>query len=356
MKTWWYYKPLLFVLLILIADKVLLIPFVYERVTLRVNPDFDVLNFENEQYLSDTKAVDVWAFGTSRTRPFAFTPSSTDIAASEFLTEAEKERLRNYRIIPFHLPGNVATAYLYHYNYARSKGYKPDAVLIDVSALIMNRNYPGRNTYIHDIAPDSFIVRHPQSFPISFLAEWARGKLLVGSVFPPGLYPGIDKPLMRHENPLQGLKQRFQRPDSLTELSSKDRAEDAFPDLQSAPLYKVFVEMNVLGFVGNFEIDDVAVDSLMHLLEALDREGIPYILWNPPIHRNMLILQDEKGINLAQKRFFEWLKKRKPDVRIVDFIADDRHLQRCRYFTDESHLAGYCYTELAARLTERFSK
>lgn len=356
MKTWWYYKPLLFVLLLLIADKVLLIPFVYERVTLRVNPDFDVLHFENELYLSDTKALDVWAFGTSRTRPFDFTPSSADIAASEFLTEAEKEHLRNYRIIPFHLPANLITAYLYQYNYARSKGYKPDAVLIEVSALSMNRNYTGRNTYIHEIAPDSFIVRHLQSFPISFLAEWARGKLLVGSVFPPGLYLDINKPLIRHAHPLQGLKQSFQRPDSLTKLTSKDRAEDDYPDLQSVPVYRIFLDMTVQPFVGNFEIDDVAVDSLMHLLEALDSEGIPYILWNPPIHRNMLILQEEKGVNLAQKRFFEWLKKRKPDVRIVDFIAEDRHLQRCRYFTDESHLAPYCYTELAARLTERFNR
>lgn len=159
---------------------------------------------------------------------------------------------------------------------------------------------------------------------------------------------------MRSVHPLRGFKMQFRRPMGLSKLGPKDRKERAYPDLQTMPLYRSFFEAQAKQLVGDFELDDVSVDSLLFLIEDLEREKIPYLLWNPRVQRNLLILMDEKGDSVAQKRFFAWLKQQKPGITIVDFNGADRHLLHCDHFRDESHLADYCYAELASRLTERF--
>ena len=357
MKTWWHYKPILFLSLLLIADKILLIPYVSDNFTLRLRPNFDILAFENIEYLANSPKTDVWMFGSSRTEPFRTTPSPVDVKLFPYINQEDRKRLNQYRFIPLTLPGNVPVSFLYHYNYLRLKNYKPDLVFIELSIAFFRVTTTGKSSYFFDLAPDRFIIKNLHRFPKSYIFEWLTSKLLLGTAYPPGFYKDLDLQNIRATHPLNFFKQEFLASNRLTRIGDNDTDALAsqYPDLEKWPEYKKGLFQRELGGMsGQFQIDSVTIAILDKLLTQLDNDNITYILWVPPLHKNLSILQDEINAPGFQRELLMYLKTRHPRLQVIDFNENNEYKLNCQYFWNEGHLSRYCYTELAARLTEFF--
>ena len=333
-------------MLLVIADKALLIPQIRDRYTTATPIDYNILSIENEASLNDHHQKQVWAFGTSRTIPFSNVPTTADIENDTFIDHDDRIQLRQYRINAFALPGSVPIAYLHHYLYLKSKGYKPDLVWIEVSPFVLNRNYLSRRDHLTFLAPDTFIIRHWAEYPVNFLSEWTISQIIKGSVFPPTLNrPGMLS-LAKLSNPLLTHRLTTNRPSTRTHHSGSDRGITNFGDPSKPGDYRnTLLSTHVQGFLNDYTIDTMAMDCLKTLMADLTAENIPFLLWVPPVHPNLTYLDNEFQI---KKPFTKALQQLTTNGQPLIQISINS--MNCQLFRDESHLSPYCYTELAAKL------
>ncbi|WP_157135088.1 DUF1574 family protein [Leptonema illini] len=348
MKSFFFYKPFLYLLLFLFAEKVLLIPAVRERFTVASGVDFDVHAIEGEEELSRKDQKQIWVFGTSRSVPFGRTPSVRDIQETPGLNQEQREQLERHRIYSFSLSASIPVVFLHHYLYLREKGYRPDLVWIEVSSFAFNENYSLRRSYIGEVSPDAFIMRHLDRYPPRFLKEWLTARLFVGSIFPPTVQDDSTRFMNKAFNPLAVTRTSMYRPVARTLRLEKDRSAEEFPDLSSDSNYRALLQ-RVYGewLFSDYTADAMALDSLDYLIAELEKDGIPFVLWTPPVHQNFTRIEQESGVERPFTSIVNRL--RKGDRRYVRISTDS---MQCRLFTDESHLADVCYTELAAILID----
>lgn len=313
------YRPYLYLLLFLLVDKLLLVPAIRERFTLSSGMIFDVHQIADEQEFGREDRFQVWAFGTSRSLSFAR------------LTDGASVDGRPVAVHTLAYAGAVPSVYLHQYLYLRDRGYRPDAVWIEVSAFAVNRNYALRGPFLYESAPDRFILYHLMSYPPSFLAAWARGRLFYGSVYPPGFYGDRERGLVQILNPLK-WEDRVDAPTFTSEQLAEKHDNDA---------YRLFFrEVYIEGHLDDFELDPVAIDSLKYLIDHLRRDGVPYVAWQPPVHETLSRLYAEAGVHPS----FDSLLQR-PQVHYDPAIGVG-----CDRFRDESHLAIECYPLMARQL------
>lgn len=346
MRAYYFYKPFAYLFLFLIVEKVLLIPVVRDRFTMASGIDFDVHAIEGEEELSRKDQKQIWVFGTSRSVAFARAPTVLDISEAPELSNEQRQQLARYRIYSFSMFAAVPAVYLHHYLYLRERGYRPDLVWIEVSAFAFNKNYSLRNNFIAEVSPDAFILQHLNQYPPRFLQEWLMSRLFVGSVFPPVLRDERTRSLHEALNPLSYSGISLNRPTSRTTEREKDRSITEFPDMSSSPEYRLMLQyIYGEGFLRDYAVDRTAVDSLEFLIAELEREGIPFVLWTPPVHPSMTQLEREYGVDEPFVSVVDHLKRsHRPYIHVK---ADEMN---CRLFSDESHLAEICFAELAARL------
>lgn len=303
-------RPFAYLLLLFIVDKLLLLPAIRQTVTLNPGLSYDLHDRPEMQIKSDRSRLQIWAFGSSRTVPFRRTSSAT-----------------GSQLHVFAIPGSVPTVYLHQFLFLRESGERPDVVFIELSPFSVNRNYALRDAFLYETAPDAFIARHLTHYPFEYLQFWAGSRAFVSSVYPPGIYSAEQRALVQFLNPLEN------EGGSGPALTGKD-IEERHSDENYVSLFR---KVYLTGHLQNYSIDPVARRSLEALIQEIEREGIPYVIWNPPVHSRLLELYEEAG---ASGDF---------DGLLASLSSHGINMQEeiiCATYSDESHLADECYAEI----------
>lgn len=354
MKSWWHYKIYLLVLLFFAADKLLLLPGIRERLTIRPDRPSDILKFEHEEALTQPGQKHVWFFGTSRTRPFGQVPSEKDIEAAPGLSEADRSLLRGFRFHSFGLLGARATVFRHQYLYLRERGYRPDRVLVELSGMSLNRSDPGRKYYDFQYSPDSFIVTHLHRYGWVFLSEYITSKAFVSALYPIRFQSDKERRDLSLMNSQFDNRMNLAGDPALHKRGEKDRDELAFPDPARDPIFARYLQMFADSqMLATFAIDPVETENLEALLRDVSADGIPVSLWRPRVHPSFHALEEKTGAAGRYDRYVDDLRRRFPQVPYLDLQKE--RLTECPLFSDPNHVSAYCYTWLALRLL-RFSE
>lgn len=372
-----FWRPIICLCLFLLVDKLLFIPELRSRLTLAPNLSFDLFDqvdsIVNQQTDQNSKQKlnqnqpneSVWIFGTSRSIAF----KSID-----------------KRPYVFALPASVPTVYLHQYLYLRKFSSRPDIVFIEVSQFALNRNYSLRSAFLYETAPNLFILRNLQSYPISYLSEWFMSLVVVSSVYPIGFYSEQEKTLVEFLNPLNQKSENDQfnnnqsksarskniqskdiqsrdiqsnlksnnKSNSLTNVNeSKYRTNQELLKAQSDIEYKKFFRsIYVDGQLKNYTIDTVAIDSLNRLIEQLKKDKVNVVLFTPPVHQSITKLYQELEIN---KPFYKAVENISIRNR-VPYIPINENSLSCQLYKDEAHFADVCYHEIFDQIVEQANR
>lgn len=354
MKHWWHYKIYILVLLFFAADKLLLLPGVSKMVIVRPDRPSNILAFDHEEVLAQAGRRHVWFLGTSRTVPFAFAPSDKDIEASPGLSNSDRAFLKTFHIHSFGLMGARATVFRHQVLYLRERGYRPDRIFIELSGMSLNRSDPGRKYYDFQYSPDAFIISHMHRYGRAFLSEYIISKAFVSGLYPIRFQSEKDRNDLAIMNKQLATRIDLVGDGQLHTRQGNDRDEAAFPNPSLDPIFASYLQFYADSqMLSTFAIDPVEVENLEALIQDLQAEQIPIVLWRPRVHPHFHAKEQSTGAAQKYQAYMEELRKRFPRIPYLD-LQQGGPLS-CPFFSDPNHVSSFCYTPLALQLL-RFSE
>jgi len=332
MSHLWQYKPILYILLFLLADKLLLVPQIEDMFTTYVDKGMDVSIIEGIESITDVSRPVVWAFGTSRSIPFRKFPEIRAVN-DDGLKSTVYGRL--FAVASY---GYVPSVYVTEYLALRDAGLKPDAVFIEVSPFSFNQSSGLNQTLNFKSLPFRKFYRNIFFRSGLYVYEFTMTKLLSGR--------------LRHFtfSPDQSIKVN----DWIQPIWYQHRA-NVTPDVNPPnvglpvshwPSLDSSTQLSLLGMLGDYKIDPIGEAELRQMLKLLRAESIPVVLWRPAVHP--LAAEYYESLNIErpfnamidrarQVSFFDSIKVPYVDFHTMGGVPD------CSLFYDPVHVADECY-------------
>lgn len=323
-KSLWQLKPILLVLFFLLADKVMLIPWVYNRYTNYVEKPLDITQINGTDALKNSKLPSVWAFGTSRSIPFKEYPEIENLKNED---EAQIYVIGSY--------GYVIAPYLTQYLVLRDLGYKPDYVFIEVSSFEFNKNNGLVPILNFNGVPAYTMLKQWKQRSLQYQYQYWLQWLIVGIRRQIVLSPDIGIRLSSFANPIWNHK---------IDLTIK-KYEERF--LYSSVKEEGIIEnpeitkLVTMDLFNRYSIDTVAESELKALINLLKEDNIPYVLWRPVSHSTFYEFENLPSIEGEYRKMMQRILK-ETDSQFVDFQAMGG-VPDCDLWSDPVHVANQCY-------------
>lgn len=370
------YKIQIFFFLILIFDKILLIPQVREFATssFKANPYVETLeDLEPKQLEAANVRKDamVWSFGTSRSFMFYAVPNPAETAADRFTSPEEKQLLNSYDYFNFAAPGsNPALAYT-RFTQLIDRGFKPKIAVVEISTFGFNENNRYNGIVRLEGIPLSFVLKNIREIPWDYAYD-----TIISRMFLMYRYKISFSTLIRN------LKGEINSEDVLLEVMSGkgNFFTKAFEDASSQRISRVIPESEFADFPGNkifsdpaeyysklempasvlekeffagFKVDAALLQYLNQMIRKAKTNQIQLVFWIPKIHPRLQEIDKKYSTeSLVIQKVLKLAKSE--NIPIIDFRK--KETLDCDYFQDISHLSGRCYTEMMAKILEENQK
>lgn len=319
----WQYKPLYLVLLLLVVDKIFLLPAFVDNYTEYVDRELDLSVVKGIEAVRQERRPTAWAFGTSRSMPFR--------VRQNIEIDANGGQLQIIAVASYgYVPSTNFTQYLA----LRDAGLRPDAVFIELSPFAFNGSYELGKTLNYQGIPAKFFLKHmlkrsPQ-YIYQFLLEKSIASRRRHFVWEPNFafrFVRMMHPIWTHEvdlTPIPG--RRGKRLGGLPSDSIRSLEPQARLDIQ--------------GMMSDYSIDPVAEGEMKAFMRELKHDGVPFVLWRPAVHA--LYAEYYRTLHVEQP-FTELVERlvEGSSVPYVDFYSSG--VPGCDRYIDPAHVSDDCY-------------
>lgn len=366
--------PLLGLFLLLLIDKVLLIPVVRENTShyMKIEDKF----YESRQDLFPEMLRDYERRSKNGEKLGVILGTSR---SSEFSTKEIAKNIPGSYTYNFSAPQAGHSYHAYWLDKIIKSGVKPAFLILESGAIPRSEN-TNRFPLTHSLDLP-FIWEHLELFPTSPDADWNGGggfstddlerfllnRLFVSYRFPLDLRAAAkNREKQIFPDPFKGLQMttgiQIHRQVTANIASVNLENLGGLPNPHTLELPEHLMQINAravaLEHLPNpYKVSRTQAHSLRFIVETLARAQIPLLIYYPPVVSQFSRVKDEIGatkqVEEGMVTLLRAISSRYPAARIAVADVDRDSPMKCRIFFDAIHIAGRCYPELTEKLTAK---
>lgn len=346
--------PLLLLALILVVDKLALIPGIQEAGR---KPPTPMENLKHAISLTRAAAAadprpEVVVLGTSRTKGFQHLHPSTIAKDTYTNQQAKKELLAIHFETGTILPAaEMLVQYVYLREYLRHS-VRPRLIVLEVSPGLFNRNtnnnlelFFSGNVFDYALLLELATLVQPDRWP------------LIGTKVTFASYANGFRPENAVRNLLRGRDYRHSAQMAIQLIMLQPRTKiipDDYTDLPEHPIPTKEYQSRIVDYTDYMEglylrrhqFDQAELALLGRIIDSCQKAGQPLMLWRPRVHPLLEQREQKLGITGDFAKVESLIRKK--SVPYYDASADPTFA--CRRHRDSSHLSARCMPHLMHKI------
>ncbi len=355
MSKRWLYYPLLLLVLLFAADKLLLLTGkpsagavegagieLTETARIRLGNEASFIAKKNGTLPGCAKDCrTVLVFGSSRSERFNLLKQETSI--SEFVTAKEREQILQTQFLVYAQVGAQMVAYYHAVDRLWRQNLIPDAIIFELGPELLereHRNNHGKSEFIFSDEYDFEYYRLLEKFGKKSVSEEARARLLFAgyALKPrPELIVSDYRVKPQNERPEYSVLEKYIR-------SYKDYLDSDLTGKLRDERIGQFLTM----YEGNYKIfavDPLMDESLRRIVRMARDKNVPMLLYKPFVHEELKRVLDKTPYAPAVEKYAKELPGGS-----VKFHYAKQEDYRCKYWSDASHYSTRCTPEIMHHL------
>jgi len=325
------FKPQFLLIGFLIIDKFLLIKPLreYFSETPVANPYVETLEDADAAHLKKlaNAKISFWNFGTSRSMGFYLFPNQAHSKVDPFTSTKMKEHIKKIEIHNFASPGSNPSIYYTRLIQLLEKGYKPDGILVELSAFSFNQNNRYNSISRLEGISVKFAVTHYDQMAPNYLKDIILSRIFLSYRYKISMNRMKKELGIKDKNKNDTMLQEFQKKSSsidvfLAEIEKlrikENKAYTKFDDFNQEKIdqlnkylkFEFLTEVLEKEFYGNFQIDEDQIFFVGQIIETAIAKKIPIIFWRPKLHPILTNIYSKYNLEtLWSKRILSITKK-----------------------------------------------
>ncbi|MBV6492107.1 MAG: hypothetical protein LDLANPLL_00098 [Turneriella sp.] len=350
-KKWWLYFPILTLVLLFAADKLLLLK--KDKVTgiatgkgislnetARIRLDKEA-SFAAYRQSCRERCRTIVVFGSSRSERFNLLKQETRL--SEYLTAAQKKQIMDTQFLVYAQVGAQMAVYYHALDHLWKKNLIPDAIVLEIGPELLELEHKNNNGKSEFLFSDEYDYDY-----YTFLAKYGkksvRDEAIARLAFAgyalkprPELLVYDYLPKIQNEEPEYNIIERYHR-------SYKDYLESDLVGKLRDERIGQFVAMYSNNYK-IFAVDPLMDESLRRIVKMANEKNVPILLYRPFVHKELAAVLDKTPYAPAIHRY-----ERELTGKRVKFYYDSQDNYRCKYWSDASHFSTRCTPEVMHHL------
>jgi len=346
----WIYYPVILVLLLIAADKLLLIgkkdatvpPRVSRGAGIKLSETAKIrLNMEASFAAKRPGTKTVVVFGSSRSERFNLLKQETGI--SEYLDARQKQQILDTQFLVYAQVGAQMVAYYHGLDHLWRLNFIPDAIVLEIGPELLeldHKNNHGKSEFIFSDEYDYDYYRLLEKFGKKSVAEEARSRLVFAgyALKPrPELLVYDYLPKAQDEKPEYSIVQKYFR-------GYKDYLDSDLTGKLRDERVGAFLTMYGNNYK-TFSVDPLMDESLRRIVKMARDKNVPVLLYRPFVHEELKQVLDKTPYAPAVDKYAKELP-----VGSVKFHYASQSDYKCKYWSDASHYSTRCTPEIMHHL------